>query len=528
MASNLVHLRNVAQYSIDALRLCIRNNLDCNKDGQPPCKHNEFHRKQGHAFATLLAKLQEADDVEHVLQGVEPILRTGRLWDNTWSKRKRFYDIIWDKMVALDIDDGWTKCDDCSSIVHDDDIRSVWGDRLVCEACCGDNYTWSEVMQEYLPADETVHVYNSRRSYRNGDPDDYGLSDYDLDDYIWDEGRGAWVYYEVADELGEEDDSDYEAEERRPQSPLESIGSYHSCKGYVGHIPSEYDREQPRLLLGVELEVEVISEEISRESAASLVRSTLNSDGMVYCGTENDGSLNHGFEIVTGYTGLDVHEQMLKKFCQPTITRGLKSHDTETCGLHVHVDKASITPIQALRLVDFVSEPGNRPLIEAIARRYNTGYCIVKSKQANREQLFDTWRAHRDGIDNIRTDREVYRTYQPRLASSVCESRYEAINMQNTRTIEFRLFRGSLKLVSIMACLEFSRALCLFVREHGDAEMDTSNFLLFIEQPRHRRETRYLRNRLKSLGFPVKASKKELETLLVTKLTKRKQPACVS
>ncbi len=32
---------------------------------------------------------------------------------------------------------------------------------------------------------------------------------------------------------------------------------------------------------------------------------------------EDDGSLNHGFELVTGYTGLDVHEKQLGFFKKP-------------------------------------------------------------------------------------------------------------------------------------------------------------------------------------------------------------------
>lgn len=526
----LVYLRQTLLYDINAVSRHIKNvNLNCNADGSQPRRRDPRRAKQGRDFGAVLATLKDEEDIDRVLVETENIFRSSNSlrWSTNHRQRRAFNEAIFRKMEALGIDEGWRSCDDCGVVHHEDDSRHVWGDRTICEVCCDDNYSWSEVMQEYIPGDETVSVYNSVSSFRNGDSDDYALSSCDLDDYEWHDGRGCWVHYDVMATLRDSDeDDDWVEEPIRATSPLTAIGTYHSSRGYVGHIPSEYDREMPRLLLGLELEVEIAEGE-SRDDAATRVRQALNSD-YPYCGTENDGSLRYGFEIVTGYTGLEVHEVQLKKLCVPDVIKGMSSHNTETCGLHVHVDKGDITPLQALRLVDFVSDAKNKPLILAIARRYNTGYCVVKSKEANHAQLVNAWQSHRDCVDNINRIGQIYNNHRSRLSSSVTESRYEAINMQNSNTIEFRLFKGSLKLKSIMACLEFSRALCLFVREYGDAAMNTPEFLLFIEEPRHRRETRYLRNHLAKMGFPVYASPKELDTLLVTKLSKRKQPICVS
>jgi hypothetical protein len=71
--------------------------------------------------------------------------------------------------------------------------------------------------------------------------------------------------------------------------------------------------------------------------------------------------------------------------------------------------------------------------------------------------------------------------------------RYEAVNLTNQRTIEFRIFRGTLRYESIMACIEFTRAVWHFTRVAAFHELTTQCFIDWTTRPENRKETKHLR-----------------------------------
>jgi len=255
------------------------------------------------------------------------------------------------------------------------------------------------------------------------------------------------------------------------------IGGYHSSSRKLGYIYSPgFDAEKPRVMLGLELEIEC-EEEDTREDTALVVLDRIGrtNEGSRYALCENDGSLDAGFEIVTGYTGLDIHQQQLTDLLSKPL-RGAKSHDTTTCGLHVHVCKANMTLYHAAKLILFINNPQNAALIFAIARRKESRWCAIKDKKTDLD-----WLKY--------ARREKGREWQLR---NLNENRYEALNFSNPKTVEFRLFRGSLILNTVMACLEFSRAAWFFSREASASNLSTQAFLDYIGKPENRRNTHHL------------------------------------
>jgi hypothetical protein len=193
---------------------------------------------------------------------------------------------------------------------------------------------------------------------------------------------------------------------------------------------------------------------------------------------ETDGSLSDGFEMVTAPLGLDDHARLWKVALSPTMTRNLRSHDTTTCGLHVHVSREGLSDLQVSKVVCFVNDPDNRELIEGVARRYGTRYCGVERKRLGT--------AHEnDG------------------------NRYQAVNLCNSKTIEFRIFRGSLKYSAVLAAIEFTNAVVDFCNPTGAAgfNLKTPAFLDFINSMAMRKRTRYLRlylaERMRGHTFPA-------------------------
>ena len=67
-----------------------------------------------------------------------------------------------------------------------------------------------------------------------------------------------------------------------------------------------------------------------------------------------------------------------------------------------------------------------------------------------------------------------------------CYGRYYAVNLCNHNTIEFRLFRGTLKLNTLLATLQMVDRICSLAINHDDEDLQTlswSEFVSHIEAP---------------------------------------------
>lgn len=303
--------------------------------------------------------------------------------------------------------------------------------------------------------------------------DDFGVCSHCVNNYHWSEYHSYYT-----------EDPDYDDEENRE---YENIGGRHSSKHELGHIPSLYDQRKPRVLLGLELEME-IDDKYDLDDRAGLLLSSLGqyqtpNDNYLYALCEEDCSIDRGFEMVTAYTGLEVHAKQLEFF--DTRFKGATSHNTSTCGLHVHVCKSDMTTLHASKMVLFINDPANHDLVFALARRDQSSYCKIYDKKADK-----SW------IKNA-----LLRTKRKDQIQSLNPDRYEALNFQNDKTVEFRLFKGTLKYSTIMACLEFTFATWHFCREASTSQLTTSGFLDFVCLPENRKDTKFLRSYLREKGF---------------------------
>jgi Putative amidoligase enzyme len=342
------------------------------------------------------------------------------------------YSVDWRDFFSIHFSLDVYFCNDCDTLDFCEDGHNVEDDYTVCRDCVNEYY------------------YSDRRGYYCHEED----NDYD-DDYDNDDGNGL-------------------------------IGSYHSSKRRLGHIPSSYDNRKPRVLLGLELEMEV-SESISRYDVADNVLSNIGKfKNYQYALLENDGSLSHGFEMVTSYTGLDVHAKQLQFFKNPL--KHAKSHNTSSCGLHVHICKSDMTTLHASKMVLFINDTNNKSLVECVARRTEAHYARFKDKAGDKSWLKDSVRDSKIKVNQL---------------CNLNSDRYEALNFQNQKTIEFRLFKGSLKYQTIMSCLEFTYATWFFCRESSVNELTTENFLKFICRNENRADTKHLRLYLRAKGFDL-------------------------
>jgi len=402
------------------------------------------HRKQGESirYMARIIRNNHSGSREH---------RWGYVRPNFLDMRKRYKNFGRDMAV----------------FIRDQDVSSALD--LIADSSVNHRFGWVDFMDAHFH-DEHFACHDCDNIFSTDDAhnayDDYSVCGSCVDNFRYSNRHGYYV----------RDDDEEE---------LENIRSYHTSAESLGHIPSKYDKRTPRVLLGLELEMEIKDNYCRDERAGLLLDGIGEYDNYRYALCEEDGSLEHGFEMVTAYTGLDVHAKQLEFF--KSGLRGAISHDSDNCGLHVHICKADMSTLHGAKMILFINDQANQKLIKAIARRDDSSYAKFKNKQGDKDWLKSamTCESKRSQLRNLNHDR------------------YEALNFKNDKTIEFRLFKGSLVYETIMSCLEFTYATWFFTRESSTKNMTIDGFLKFICANENRGDTKFLRAYLKAKGFDL-------------------------
>lgn len=326
-------------------------------------------------------------------------------------------------------------CERCNELEAPRYFTRVYGGDRVCRDCIENDFVYSDYYDEYILSENTVFATNEHGS-------EVALDNENIpDEYVWNEDEGRYYHEEYVPNV---------------------INSYHSSKHYVRCISDDWTQRHGNRFYGVELEVEASDD---RNGIAKKIHDLVNPDGQRFMFFERDGSLSNGFEMISQPLSLPRHRELWSFLKDRSTIRGLKSHNTTTCGLHVHVSREPLSALQIAKIVTFVNDPDNEELITAIARRYGvSGYAKIKNKT-------------KIG-DNKSSD-----------------DRYEAVNLTNRKTIEFRIFRGSLKYESVVSAIEFCNALVEFTKpcsEGSVTKLKADHFLNFVNKELQD-ETKFLR-----------------------------------
>ena len=388
----------------------------------------------------------------------------------------------------------WYKCACCSRLMnYGDQETTLDGDHLVCHLCRDNDYIkYSNCMGGWIMEHNAVRVFH--------DANEVDSDDYDYATILWCQENGyhrrngRFYSDEALDAYGE----------------AQGIYGYHSGPDLPKIASPEYDKRKPRVLLGMELEVENIESEgdenVDNEEIAKSIYKAVGKVVKNYMKCERDGSLDNGFEIITAPTGLDIHAKALAQLQHAAHRDQIHSHSTDTCGLHVHVCKAGMTTLHAAKLQQFINSEQNEALVRCVARRYQKGSSGYAKITQGEDWLKHMGRiagpayrnareAKRDGWGNGRIDTTRL------IGAEFVHDRYSALNFRNDHTVEFRLFRGTLKFESIMACLEFAYACWFFSKEAPINGLTTEAFMKFITRAENRKDTKHLRAYLKAKKF---------------------------
>lgn len=272
-------------------------------------------------------------------------------------------------------------------------------------------------------------------------------------------------------------------------------GDYPYCSSCYDRIETEIEdysyKPEPifygdgNRYFGVELEIDGAGK--YDESAARIKKQTNVRCEHIYC--KSDGSLDEGFEIVTHPMTLDYHMSCMywEDILQEAVHMGYRSHQTTTCGLHIHVNR------DALGENYEEQEKVIERILFFVELHWNELFIFSRRSQHS----MNRWAA-RYGME--KTGKEILDK-----AKKGNTGRYAAVNLCNYSTIEFRLFRGTLKVNTLYATLQFVNRIidtALTLSEDEIAAQSWSDFVAAVTEPEL---IRYLKERRIYINEEVKA-----------------------
>lgn len=222
------------------------------------------------------------------------------------------------------------------------------------------------------------------------------------------------------------------------------------------HDQFDTDESITDLLFGVELEIDKGDDDAG---CACELTETIDD---IYC--KHDGSLNCGVEIVSHPCTLNYHLNELgwDKIVEIARKYKFKSHEAKTCGLHVHVGRRQLGDTPEHRL-DTAGK-----CVLAMYRHWDN---MVKFSRRLPSQLSWGNRNEVEFIDAFDEDRLISAALETEE-----EGRYQAVNLCNEKTIEFRLWRGTLELNTIKATLELVSNICEYCKDHSAFQVMNSQW----------------------------------------------------
>ena len=237
--------------------------------------------------------------------------------------------------------------------------------------------------------------------------------------------------------------------------------------------PIFYGKGKP--FLGVELEIDSGGKDSDN---AREILDIANSDNKKHIYIKSDSSIDDGMEIVTHPMTLDYHLNSLnwEGILRAAVRMGYCSHQTSTCGLHVHVNRDSLGE----------DETEQDETISRILYFVEHHWLELVKFSRRTENSLNRWAARFGYEPTPKAILDKAKSYY---------GRYYAVNLCNRHTIEFRLFRGTLKLNTLCATLQLVDKICETAMILDDDDLQALSWSEFVSRITEPQLIQYLKER---------------------------------
>jgi len=358
-------------------------------------------------------------------------------------------------------------CTECGEEFDREELTAFDG-ALLCRSCLEDATTICRCCG--------VRIWRS-----DAIDDDLCQSCYD-DDYTRCSDCGSVINYDDAYYTsGDESDHDYPYCYR----------CYHNHENHTS-IHDYYYKPEPifygddKLYYGVELEIDRGGED---DENADCLLDTAN-----YCKEhmyiKHDSSIDDGFECVSHPMTLEYHKNNMpwERILRNAVSMGYRSHQAETCGLHIHINRSGLG----------YTYDEQECTIAKILYFYEKFWDEILRFSRRTASQAERW-ARRYGGGLINPSESLIRAKRSGFG------RYMAVNLENTNTVEMRIFRGTLKYGTFMATLQLVDEICRAAVSLSDDMLQSMTWLDFVQRipPEKNELLDYLKIRRLYVNEPV-------------------------
>ena len=353
-------------------------------------------------------------------------------------------------------DNYYSYCDHCDALVPNEEITDVDNNRrFVCSSCADYYYTCShcgQLFSQYYIAADTYHITLCTNCYE--------------DHYFTCEDCGEVYHLDEAEYIG------------GCVYCITCANGHETCILSYGTKPEPVFFGGAEAGYGVELEID---NGLHRQDAARDITNA----GRDHIYLKEDGSLSRdGMEIVTHPATLDYHINYFpwSDICRTALSYGYRSHDTDTCGLHIHASRSlfgnndmeqDLTIAKTILLID---------------RWYDTH--IVRFARRDYARM-RRW-ADKPNAGIRPEDNDVAAVEKSKKTAT---DRYKAVNLCNHSTVEFRFFKGTLKRDTIIASIQWVDRIIQYCRNTPLKDLFSATWDDVFGDTEHAELTDYLKQR---------------------------------
>jgi hypothetical protein len=347
-------------------------------------------------------------------------------------------DLDTDNGIEIDdsiyCDDCVCYCDHCDNATLEDDLETVYtreysrDPERYCNSCVKkETFTCDDCDNHHSDDLSEYHIEDNNKTICGGCYEYGYFYCSDCDNYYSDSSanytdNSTYCDSCIGDHIKNENIKDYNYD------PLDDLD-------FLGNPKDD-------LYLGLELEVYVNKD---LNDTANTVSDSLEG----YAILKEDGSISMpGFEIVTAPCSLAIHREKIIEFFSNN--PDIDTDNDNDIGLHIHISRKPISQLSIGKMLVFINNPDNQDGIVAIAGRSSNNWAKLSPKK----------------ITDIKKQ----------------SSRYEAVNLQNNDTVEFRIFASTVDPKLILARLDFVHALTVWVKDQSMLHLTWYDFTGYIRE----------------------------------------------
>ena len=279
------------------------------------------------------------------------------------------------------------------------------------------------------------------------------------------------------------------------------IHQFNYIPKYIKHfMPGE--SEDTTLLLGAEIEVggnnNVTSDNDKNSTVKKCIQIMNGSDSdeenLIY--STHDSTVQIEFDTMP--CSLEFHKNKMnyREMFEYLDKEGYKGHDCETAGLHIHANRSYLGKSR-------ISQELVISKILYILEKFNNEICVI----ARRDNDYSEFAGEKQNEDSIV---ELYGKYKDK-------GKRAALNLQHKDTIEFRMFKSTLKYETFILTLEFVKDIIDYAKSVDIEEIELAKWFdlmnCFSSELRKYYEFRYQKKVKDINGSTVKQIRKRISKL---------------